>query len=92
MATSTIADISATKDAWTEVFTASGVASGSNLVIQNKGSCGIFIQTNTSNVAPALSDCSGWVLEPSKAVKITAENYIFVKASSSSAAIHVETA
>lgn len=90
MATSTIQSITATSSAWTEVFTASGVTSGSNIVIQNTGSSGVLIQTNTSNTPP--TDNSGWALAPFAAVKVTAESYVFIKSGGSDCLIHVEVA
>ena len=88
MATSTIQSITATSSTWTEVFTASGVTSGSNIVIQNTGSSGVLIQTNTSNTPP--TDNSGWALAPFAAVEVTAESYVFIKSGGAECLVHVE--
>ena len=88
MATSTIQSITATSSTWTEVFTASGVTSGSNIVIQNTGSSGVLIQTNTSNTPP--TDNSGWALAPFAAVNVTAESYVFIKSGGAECLVHVE--
>ena len=90
MATSTIKSITATSSTWTEVFTASGVTSGSNIVIQNTGSSGVLIHTNTSNTPP--TDNSGWALAPFAAVNVTAESYVFIKSGGAECLVHVEVA
>lgn len=56
----TIPDIVLTPGAYTEVYAATGIASGTQLVIQNKSRGDIGVQNGPSQ--PAGTDCNGFVI------------------------------
>ena len=92
MATNTIADIHPVGDSWLELFTSTGITSGTNAVILNKGSVGLLVAVNTSGTPPVATSMDGWCVPPGNAIKVTAENYIFLKALGPCSDIHVEVA
>lgn len=92
MATNTIADIHPVGDSWIELFTSTGITSGSNVIVENKGSVGVLVYLKTSNTPPSVSTTDGWSIGPQDTIKITAESYIFLRALGPVADVHVETA
>ena len=92
MATNTIADIHPVGDSWLELFTSTGITSGSNVLVENKGSVGVLVYLKTSNTPPSVSTTDGWAIGPQDTIKITAESYIFLRALGPVADVHVETA
>lgn len=66
----TIPDIQLTPSAYTDVYAATGIASGTQLVIQNKSRGTVNVQNIASQ--PAGNDLNGFVIEPSGIWRIPA--------------------
>jgi len=89
----TIADVIVSDDAWTDVYTTTGIAVSTALVIQNKGSATLLLYIAAA--APALSVEDGFIVPNSShsdpTVSVAAgELGLFAKTSSGTTTISVQ--
>jgi hypothetical protein len=87
----TIPDITVQNTAYTNVYTATGIAVGTSVVLQNKGNFSVFLQTTAT--LPSATSEDGVVVSPLEILTVDAgEAGLFARAAAFSCKLSVQTA